>query len=268
MTQPGWADGAEVEAPSPARVYDYFLGGSQNFEADRRLAERLAQAMPDIGEIMRANRAFLRWVVRFLADAGIRQFLDLGSGIPTVGNVHEIAQRVTPDAKVAYVDIDPVAIAHSRAVLAGNDLTVVVEADLCDPQRVLADPGLAKLLDFTRPVAVLLVGVLHQVPGDLAPLIAEYRRVLAPGSYFVLSQATQGDRVREAREFQQTYNRGYSPGTEMTYRTSQEVLRLFDGFELVEPGLVQLPEWHPDDPDEVGEHPDRFSTYAAAGRLP
>lgn len=270
MKKPDWASHLDVEAPSPARVYDYFLGGSHNFESDRRLAARLAQVMPDIGEIMRANRAFLRRAVRYLADDGVRQFLDLGSGIPTVGNVHEIAQRAAADAKVAYVDIDPVAVAHSRSVLADNRLTTVVESDLRDPERVLADPNLVGLLDFARPVAVLLVGVLHQIPdNDLGEFLAEYRRKLASGSFLVLSQATQeGERAHEAREFQQTYNSGYSPGTQMTYRTRAQVLRLFDGFELVEPGLVQLPEWRPDDPADIGENPRRYSTFAAVGRLP
>jgi hypothetical protein len=228
------------------------------------MAARLAQVMPDIGEIMRANRSFLRRAVRFLVDAGVRQFLDLGSGIPTVGNVHEIAQQAAPDARVVYVDIDPVAIAHSRAVLAANPLTTVVEADMREPDKVLA--GGTGLLDLAQPVAVLLVGVLHQVPGELASMVGGYRQVMAPGSYLALSHATQDMRREETEAFRQTFNRGYAPGVEMTFRTRAEVLALFDGFELVEPGLVQLPEWRPESPDDVDGNVERFSTYAGVGR--
>jgi SAM-dependent methyltransferase len=264
--RPPWASEADVDTPSPARVYDYFLGGSHNFETDRRMAARLAQVMPDIGDIMRANRSFLRRAVRFLAGAGVRQFLDLGSGIPTVGNVHEIAQQAAPEARVVYVDIDPVAIAHSRAVLATNPLTTVVEADMREPDTVLADAVGAGLLDLAQPVAVLLVGVLHQVPGDLRAMVDGYRRVLAAESYLALSHATRDTRRAETEAFRQTFNRGYAPGVEMTFRTRAEVLALFDGLELVEPGLVQLPQWRPEAPGDVGENPERFSTYAGVGR--
>jgi SAM-dependent methyltransferase len=268
VEQPDWAASVNLDSPSPARVYDYFLGGSHNFEVDRQMAARLQQAMPDIGEIMRANRSFLRRAVRYLVEIGVRQFLDLGSGIPTVGNVHEIAQKAAPDAKVVYVDVDPVAVAHSTVVLADNPRTAVVTADLRQPEQVLRDPLLTALLDLSRPVAVLLVGVLHQIrDADLAALIAFYRSVMAPGSYLVMSQATADSRPAELKAFQNTYNRGYGPGIDMTLRTRDQVLALFDGFELVEPGLVQLPEWRPETPDEVGDDPVRFSTYAAIGRL-
>lgn len=268
MAQPSWAEGIDTRAPSPSRVYDYFLGGAHNFEVDRVMAHRLEEAMPDIGAIMRANRTFLRRAVAFLVGAGIRQFLDLGSGIPTVGNVHEVARRTAPDTRVVYVDIEPVAVAHARALLASDPLAAVVEADLREPEQVLGHPGTG-LLDLSRPVAVLLIGVLHQVTTtDPGGVIAGYRQASAPGSYLALSHASQDHRPREARALQSTYNTGYAPDVRMTLRTKDQVLRLFDGFELVDPGLVQLPEWRPDQPAATGARPERYSTYAGVGRLP
>ena len=266
VQRPAWFGDLDLTTPSPARVYDYFLGGAHNVEADREMARRLEQAMPDIGEIMRANRTFLRRAVRFLVAAGIRQFLDLGSGIPTVGNVHEVAQSAAPDSTVVYVDIDPVAVAQSEAVLAGRAGIAVVQADLREPDAVLADPALQAALDFDQPVAVLLMGVLHQLSGaDPVTMLAGYRSVLVPGSYLALSHASSDHRPQESRALQATYNRGYAPGTEMTLRSGPEIMRLFEGFELVEPGLVQLPQWRPDSPADVGDHPERFSTYAGVG---
>ena len=264
--RPEWFGDLDLMTPSPARVYDYFLGGAHNVEADREMARRLEQAMPDIGEIMRANRSFLRRAVRYLVSAGIRQFLDLGSGIPTVGNVHEVAQAAAPESTVVYVDIDPVAVAQSRTVLAGRAGTAVIQADLRDPETVLADRGLHAALDLDQPVAVLLLGVLHQLPGaDPVTMLTGYRSALAPGSYLALSHASSDHRPQESRALRDTYNRGYAPGTEMTLRSGSEIRRLFDGFELIDPGLVQLPQWRPDSPGDVGEHPERFSTYAGMG---
>ncbi len=265
MVELPWAADADLETPSPARVYDYFLGGSHNFASDRRMAARLSAALPDLGEIMRANRSFLRRVVRYLVSAGVRQFLDLGSGIPTVGNVHEIAQRDVPDARVVYVDVDPVAVAHSRIVLGDNPYARVVAADLRQPGRVLADDRLIELLDPGKPIALLLIGVLHQIgDADLPRVLARYRSAMAPGSYLALSQATADFRPAEVTAAQRVYNDGYGPGADMTLRSRAEVLALFDGFELVEPGLVQLPEWRPEE-EEIVADPQRFSTYAGLG---
>ena len=267
MDKDDWFVGLDLDMPSPARVYDYFLGGSHNFDCDRAMARKLEQAMPDIGEIMRSNRAFLRRAVRFLVDAGIRQFLDLGSGVPTVGNVHEVAQQDTPDAAVVYVDIDPVAVAHSTSLLAGQPRAGVVRADLRDTAAVLGHPTTRTLLDLTRPVAVLMVGVLHQLPGGEAlDAIRRYRELLVPGSYLVLSQASADERPAEARDVAATFNRGYGPGTEMTLRPRADVAEFFAGFELVEPGLVHLRQWRPETGSEVDERPERQSTYAGVGR--
>lgn len=265
---PSWATGVNTNVPSPARVYDVFLGGSHNFEVDREMAKRLEVAMPDIGDIMRANRAFLRRAIGYLSEIGIRQFLDLGSGIPTVGNVHEVARRSAPDSRVVYVDVDPVAVAHARAVLGDDPLTVVVEADLREPDQVLGDPAAKALLDFDQPIGLLIAGVMHQiVTVDPIAMIAQYRAVMVPGSHLVLSQATGDQRPDEANSLKRTYNNGYAPDVQMTLRTRAETLALFEGYELVEPGLVQLPQWRPDELGDPTEDADRFTTYAGVGRL-
>lgn len=257
----------DLDTPSPARVYDYFLGGSHNFESDRRMAGQLAKIMPDIGEIMRANRAFLRRAVRFLAQAGIDQFLDLGSGVPTVGNVHEIAARYAHRPRVVYVDVDPVAVTHSRALLGDDPYTGVVQADLRDVPAVLSDATSRRLLDLTRPLAVLLIGVLHQLRGrEPVDTIRAHRRHMAPGSFLALSQASSDERP-EAEDLRVEYDRGYGPAVQMTLRSRAEVEELFDGFDLVEPGLVYLRQWRPDAGTPVEECPERQSTYAGVGKL-
>ena len=204
--------------PAAARVYDFYLGGFHNFAADREMGRQAIQMWPELPEIMRSNRGFLRRAVEFLVDAGVRQFLDLGSGIPTVGNVHEIAQRLAPDTRVVYVDNDPVAVEHSPAILAGDDRTAVVQRDLRDPEAVLADPAVPALLDLSRPVAVLMVAVLHFVPDedDPAGLVARFRDAVAAGSYLALSHATAGERADRAAEHRGLYQRTATP---MTMRT-------------------------------------------------
>src|SRR3954452_21918503 len=167
MHRPSWVP-AEVDLsrPSAARVYDYYLGGSHNLEVDRRMAREAISLWPDLPEIMQANRAFLRRAVSYLAGQGITQFLDIGSGIPTVGNVHEVAQRATPAARVVYVDIDPVAVAHSTAILGDNPGAVVIQGDVCQPERILADPQVQRLLDLQQPLVILLMALLHFVADD------------------------------------------------------------------------------------------------------
>ncbi|MBT8224096.1 MAG: hypothetical protein HKP61_05030 [Dactylosporangium sp.] len=266
MNERDWRQGVDEQRPSPARVYDYFLGGSHNFAVDRAMAGQLQQAMPDIGDIMRANRDYLGRAVRFLVNAGIRQFLDLGSGVPTVGNVHELAQREAPDARVVYVDIDPVAVAHSAAILANNPETGIINADLRDADQVLAHETTRELLDFDQPIAVLLVGVLHQLPGDEpADAVRRYRAVMAPGSYLALSQPTQDGRPAEADAFTSTHARGYQET--MVLRTRDEVASLLADFSMVAPGVVFLPQWHPVEP-LIDETPGRLSTYAVVGKIP
>jgi SAM-dependent methyltransferase len=247
VERPTWAPpDVALDHPSTARIYDYMLGGSHHVRADREIAEQLLAVAPEIGPTALANRHFMRRALQFLLDAGVRQFLDLGSGIPTVGNVHEIAQRAAPDARVVYVDIDPVAVAHSRAILAGDQSVLVLQADLREPATVLTDPGVVELLDFDRPIAVLLVAVLHFIPDSERPaeIIAQYRDALTPGSYLVISQASWPEEVTdERREVLAIYERTTSP---VGLRNREEIAAFFTDFELVEPGLVPFVEWRPE----------------------
>jgi SAM-dependent methyltransferase len=255
--------GIDVDQPSAARVYDYFLGGAHNFAVDRALAEQIAAMTPNIGETMRSNRVFLRRAVRFLAAEGVRQFLDIGSGIPTAGNVHEIALEAAPGAAVVYVDIDPVAVEHSRAILAGADRTGVICADVRDVDRVLAQSE--GLIDFKQPVAVLLAGVLHFVPDqdDPAGVVGALREALAPGSYLLVSHATADGQPPEVIEAQRLSGR---TATEIVLRSGDQIGAYFEGFDLVEPGLVFIPQWRPDPGDPVDEHPERVGAYAGVGK--
>jgi SAM-dependent methyltransferase len=200
---------------------------------------------PELPQIMRVNRAFLRRAVTYLAAQGVRQFLDIGSGIPTVDNVHTVAQEVAPGSRVVYVDIDPVAVAHSQAILADDPCTRALLGDFRRPGDVLSDPALTSLLDLDQPVALLMVALLHFVPDEDDPsaVIARYRDALAPGSHLVISHASQDGQRERGQEHQGLYQRA---GTPMTMRSRERVERFFDGFELVDPGLVYLMDWRPD----------------------
>ena len=187
MERPSWApDDVNLAVPSVARMYDYYLGGMHNFAVDRRMADQGAAAWPGLPRIMRANRAFLGRAVRHLTATGIRQFLDVGSGIPTAGNVHEVAHAADPTCRVVYVDVDPVAVSHSRALLAEIPNATAIRGDFRDIDRILADPATTELIDFTEPVAVLLVALLHFIGDDAEPAatIARIRDLIAPGSYW------------------------------------------------------------------------------------
>jgi hypothetical protein len=264
VTRPDWAPyGVDLERPNAARVYDFYLGGAHNFAADRQMAAHALAGWPELPLIMRANRAFLRRAVRFLAGAGVRQFLDLGSGIPTVGNVHEVARAEEPSSRVVYVDIDPVAVAHSRAILDGDPRATAVQADLRSPAGVLDLAAREGGLDLAQPVAVLLVAVLHFVPDadDPAGIIARYRDATAPGSAIAICHATSDGQGGKADEHRALYARTPTP---MTMRSKAEVGRLLEGYELVEPGLVSMTLWRPDD-DETPDRPEDYPGYAAVG---
>jgi hypothetical protein len=255
------ADGApldvadiDVSTPSPARIYDYWLGGSHNFAADREVGRRAAEAMPTLPAAIRANRAFLRRVVHHLVtEQGIDQFLDLGSGVPTVGNVHEVAQAANPDAKVVYVDIEPVAVAHGRRMLADNDRATVIRADLRQPDDVLARPELADVLDLTRPVAVLMIAVLHFMPDTDQPgdIVASYRDRITPGSYIALSHAADdNDLPTEQASMVEEYQK--STTVPFVHRDPDVLAGWLHGMELVPPGIVLTNEWRPDtDPEAI-----------------
>jgi SAM-dependent methyltransferase len=237
-------------------MYDYYLGGSHNFKADREVAERALAVMPEGRQLAQINRAFLRRAVRFCADEGLRQFLDLGSGIPTLGNVHEIAQGAAADARVVYVDIDPVAVAHSRAILADNALATALRADLRKPADVLGHPDL--LLDLSRPVALLMLSVLHfvQDEDDPAGVLRYLRDALAPGSVLVMAHGTDENRPEDVAKVIELYKGTANP---LRTRDHDEVVALFDGWDLVEPGVVWAPLWRPD--SAVGPHPEKAGVW-------
>jgi S-adenosyl methyltransferase len=250
------SSGVDASVANPARVYDYLLGGKDNFPADRELAEQVIAIAPTAREVTRQNRAFLRRAVRFLAaEAGVRQFLDVGSGLPTQGNVHEIAQAVAPDCRVVYVDNDPVVVAHGRALLEGDN-TFVVRGDLREPRAIVGHPQVREVLDFAEPIAVLLVSVLHFVTDEEDPfgIVARFRDAVPAGSYLAISHGTRDTPPRQdmtaeemavmATRTQELYEQAAVP---IVNRTSAEVRRLFGDWDLVDPGLVFIQLWRPDD---------------------
>ncbi|MEV5704697.1 SAM-dependent methyltransferase [Actinoallomurus sp. NPDC052274] len=238
------AAGLDVDprTPNVARMYDYFLGGKNNFRADRQAAGKVTEVLPNVAAVARANREFLQRAVRYVAESGVDQFLDLGSGLPTQGNVHEIAQAAHPDARVVYVDNDPVVVAHAQALLSSAERTAAVRADLRDPETVLKDPHVRRLIDFDRPVGLLFVAVLHFVPDeeDPAGLVRRYRDALAPGSHVILSHAA----VEEERNLDvaTAYRGANAP---FIARTRDQVTALLAGMDVVDPGVVHLCEWRP-----------------------
>lgn len=268
MERPAWVGPhIDVDKPSAARIYDAHLGGSHNFQVDRDVAAHIVAAMPELPDILRANRSFLRRAVRYMAAQGISQFLDLGSGIPTVGNVHEIAWRANADCRIVYVDVDPVAVAHSRLILDGVERATAVRADLRQPATILEDSEVRRLLDFSQPIAVLMVAVLHFVPDadDPAGIIRQYLHATAPGSYLAISHASlEGNEPERAEGATEQFQRRVS---DFAMRTRAEIAGLFDGVDLVEPGVVYLPEWRPDEGDDVGDAA-WTSTFAGVGRQP
>ena len=264
MTRPTWAPReVDIDRPSAARVYDYYLGGSHNFAVDREMAREAIADWPDLPLIMQDNRAFMRRAVRHCLASGIDQFLDVGSGIPTAGNVHEVAQAENPAARVVYVDIDPVAVAHARALLADDPRTGVVHADFLDVGAVLGAPDTRALLDLDRPVALLVVALLHFVGDERRPgeALARYRDALVPGSHLVLSHASADGAPQVADDHAALYRRTATP---MSMRPHGEVVRFFDGFTLLDPGVVHIPLWRPDGAilDGRGRNPG----YAGVGR--
>ena len=249
---PGWVPtGIDEEVPSAARVYDYLLGGGHNFNADRVLAENLVKVVP-ARDMARMNRQYLDRVVRYLVGAGITQFLDLGSGIPTVGNVHEVAQRLNPATRVIYVDNESVAVAHSELILRDNPNAEAIEADMREPDVVLAHEHVRRLIDFTQPVGLLMVGVTQFVADDDDPwaMCARYRAALAPGSHLALSAFTWDNEPEAMRAAIEVFASSRDP---LHPRTKAEILRQFGDFTLVEPGLVYTPEWRPDRPLAPGD---------------
>jgi hypothetical protein len=266
--RPSWApQNIDLDKPNAARIYDYYLGGGCNFQHDREFAEKFLEMVPGVDKTMRANRAFLRRAVRFCVDAGIRQFLDIGSGIPTVGNVHEIAQQMAPECRIVYVDNEPIAVAHSEAILEGNDNTAVLQANLCDPDTILSSASVRRLINFDEPVALLMVAVLHFVPESADPrsAIVRYLAPMASGSYFVVSHGTSDGLDNMPPGADREYDRTTTP---FISRSRDQVIDLMAGTELVEPGIVWTPQWRPDMPSDVPEQPELAAILAGVGRKP
>ncbi len=262
-----------------ARIYDYYIGGTHNFPADRAAAQEAIKRVPQIPAAARANRAFLRRAVRHAAESGIRQFLDIGSGIPTEGNVHEIAQDVAADARVVYVDIDPVAVSEGLEILEGNAYATAIRGNLRDPGAILGHPEVARLIDFSRPVALLLCAVLHFVAEDedAYAAVAKLRSAAGPGSFLIISHATPNTAVPEAEKAQEAdketvVGKVYTSQTMTPFRMRQlaEVADFFGDFALIEPGLTWVSQWRPDpaEPNVFADDPAAVGIVAGVGVLP
>jgi S-adenosyl methyltransferase len=255
----------DTSKPSVARVYDAILGGKDNFAADRAVAADAVRAMGDGGSGARLNRAALGRAVRFMAGQGVAQFLDLGSGLPTVHNTHEIAQAVNPAARVVYVDNDPSAYLHGRALLADDASTTVVLADIREPDTLLAMPVVTRFIDFSKPAGLILNAVVHHLLDEEDPygLVERYKDALAPGSYMQLTHFSDSSPEAKANEqvLRQSLGRGQT-------RSREQIARFFDGLDLLEPGLVYLPEWRPDEPVRLPLDPGGKLMLVGVGRKP
>lgn len=274
LPEPHSSLGVDTEQPNLARMYDYYLGGSYNFAVDRDRAEQVCGVLPCMNMLARSNRGFLRRAVRFMAGVGVSQFIDIGAGIPTAENTHDVAQAGNPDARVVYVDNEPVAVTHGKRILRDTPGTVMIQADVREPAAVLGHPEVAALIDFSQPVGVLLCGVLVFIPDDAdaagtAALMGAYRSALVSGSYIAVSHLTHDEADEETREQVDTMVGVYRGGGEHLYVRDQETLaRWFDGLELVPPGVTLMDEWHPDQHRSVDpDSPARWLGYGGVGRV-
>jgi hypothetical protein len=237
----------DVGKPNMARMYDYALGGKDNFAADREAVNKLFAFSPENKYVPKANRRFLGRAVRHVAAQGVRQFIDLGAGLPSQGNVHEVAQQSLPDAHVVYVDYDPVVLAHANALLATDRSTTVIQADIREPEKILAHANLRRLIDLSQPVCVLFVSVLHGIPDadDPQSIVRAFADRMAPGSHLILSHLTsEGHPPELVKQKEEVFAKSPTP---FTYRTRAEILRFFDGFTLVDPGLTPVTSWRHDE---------------------
>ena len=272
LDRPNWAPKRiDLSRPSAARVYDYLLGGGCNTAADREMAKRLIGVMPQVKDTVRLNRNFLRRVVTFLVGQGVTQFLDIGSGIPSVGNVHQLAQGLDPQCRVVYVDNDPIAVAYAEPLLRDNELAGAVLADFRSPEQVLSAPTVRALIDFEKPVAVLTLLMLHFVPdsADPARLLGRYRDTLASGSYVAVSHPSftgaDGELLADAEAVSEIVRDTMEP---LHPRGADDLLRIIAGFEPVPPGVVHLPLWRPDSAADVGRHPESSLVYGVVAAKP
>ena len=256
----------DLDKPNAARVYDSLIGGKLNYAIDRVFADKVLELQPNSKKMAMMNRRWLRRAVRFGAEQGIRQFLDIGSGMPTVGHVHEVVQAIDPSCRVVYVDIEPIAVAHSQIVLQDVENAAMVQADGTRPYDILEHPTTEGLLDLSKPVMVVMAAFVHFIPPEQDPagMIATYRRAMAPGSYLAISSGTfegQGEEV--SRRAAELYRKG---GTNVFARSRDELRALVEGFEIVPPGIVFVPEWRPEDPRDVPKNPEKSSQLALVAR--
>jgi len=253
----------DTSVAHPARRYDYWLGGKDNFAADRESGDAVLKVFPGARVWARENRSFLRRVVTFLArEAGIRQFLDIGTGIPTANNTHEVAQSLAPESRVVYVDNDPIVLVHARALLTSTPQgrTAYVDADFRDPERILASADTRSVLDFSQPTALMLLAVLHFFPDSDGPqgTVARLVRELTPGSYLAMSHGT-GD-------FMSDHQQGAMTGLGHV-RSRDELARFFEKTDLVDPGIVSIESWRPDSPEQTRPTPADINCYGAVGKI-
>jgi hypothetical protein len=256
-----------TDKPSAARMYDYFLGGYHNFAIDREAADRALEICPGMRVAGRANRAFLGRAVRYCVDQGIDQFLDLGSGIPTAGNVHEIAEAMNPAARVVYVDIDPIATAQSRSLLRQNPNSIAIQADAAEISRILVEPEVRRLIDLDKPLAVLMVALLHFIPDDptVSRIIRTVREAVVKGSYIAISHGLNENMSAEtARQLEALYAKSTN---RVRFRSRAEMNLLFEGLELVPPGVVEVFQWRPDGASAI-DGPQEISSLCGVGRKP
>ncbi|MFC5186590.1 SAM-dependent methyltransferase [Actinomadura harenae] len=261
-----WApQGIDTSRPSVARVYDVALGGKDNFAVDRAVAQRLQDGLPEIMSMARVNRATLGRAVRLMAENGVRQFLDLGAGLPSADNTHQVAQRVAAGSRVVYVDKDPIVLAHGRALLADDDRTAVITADLRDPATVLGHPEVARLIDFSQPVGVLFVAILHHLHDDEDPkgVLDAYMSAVPSGSHLFVSHFCDFGPL--SQELQRRFLELLGTGR---FRTAKEITTFFDGYELLPPGVVPNPQWHPDEPSTDELSLAQQMHYAGMARKP
>jgi hypothetical protein len=257
----------DTTVPHSARIWNYWLGGKDNYPVDRAAGDQFREAFPGIVDVTRASRAFLTRAVGYLAgEAGIRQFLDIGTGLPTADNTHEVAQRVAPDSRIVYVDNDPVVLVHARALLTSTPqgVTQYVDADLHEPDRILE--AASKTIDFTEPVALMLLGILGHVTDDdeARSIVKRLLGALPSGSYLAVYDGT--DTNPAGVEAQERYNR--SGAVPYRLRSPEQVTGFFDGLELVEPGVVSVSRWRPDPADAAGGPPAAVDAFGGVGRKP
>jgi hypothetical protein len=257
--------GVDASIPNVARMYDYYLGGENHFPVDREAAERAVALSPHVRFAAQANRGFLRRTVRHLTEAGVHQFLDIGSGMPTQGSVHEVAQQVHPASRVVYVDNDAYVCSHSTALLGDTLGVAIAQGDIRDPEAILAHDTVRNTLDWSQPVAVLILAVLHFVTDDEKPheAVATLRDAMAPGSHLILSHTTAAMNSPKWQDGQELYER---TGSGLHLRSHAGILPFFDGFDLLEPGLVWTPLWRPAPGDEAVPAPETALVFGGVGR--